>query len=231
MRFTNLLGLPRGEAIVALADEYKRTGEVPTLRNLTLLLLDVGKWQFAKENCRVLTEACSCDADFISSGMVDWFMGDQSSAMALWRIACDAEYTDIVGPIDGPLVLWYAGRRLDDKKLIEQSLTMLKRFWRNIDYREIDKWPGTQAIAGFLLGEVPVDTFLRHWTCNAVALEHRRSCRANFWMGMTMIETAPEKGIEYFFTAYSKSNIAMLQYEYFLAKWEYSRLTNRDLWA
>ena len=221
---------PSIECLDIFKNEYRRSGELGDLRNLNMVLMDVGEWQKAKDNCLKIIneEEDSCDDDFIVMGMLEWFMGNTTTAVNLWRQAREAKYADSVGAIDGPIVLWYAGRRLNDEKLIRYSLKKLKKFWKITDYRKIVKWPGTQAIAGFILGEVPVDDFLVKWKWEA--LEHRRPCRANFWVGMTLLERDEEQAIKHFKAAFSADKHAILEYEYFLAKWEYARLTGQNVW-
>jgi len=224
---------PSVECLDLFGDEYKKSGESSDLYNHNLVLLDIGNWKRAKINCETIIKKSehTCDADFIKMGMLEWFLHNTSSAIDFWKQALNAEYTDLVGPIDGPLVLWYAGLQLDDDKLIRSSLKKLKRFWKVTEYRKIVKWPGTQAIAGFLLGEVPAEDFLNKWKVSNDIYEHRRLCRANFWVGMTLLGSSEDKAIQHFKAAFSENKIAILQYEYFLAKWEYARLTKQNLWS
>ncbi len=220
------------EGVRLFQEEYEETGDSGVLNNLIIALLDVGDWKQAKSVCeRVINESeYSCDSGFIRIGMGDWFMGNESSAIDYWQQAVDAEYVDAVGPIDGPLILRYAGQRLDDDKLVKNSLKKLKKFWKVKDYRAFDEWPGTIAIAGFLLDEVPANVFLHEWKWGN--LEDRRLCRANFWVGMKCLEEGDEQtAIAYFKAAFSGPKIAILEYEYFLAKWEFSRLTKQNLWG
>jgi len=228
IRFSDLLIQPRHKAIALLEDEYKRTGDVPTLRNSNLLLLDIGAWKSAKCNCERIIEESehTHDKDLIEMGMVDWFTGNISSAIDSWRKAIRAEYTDAIGAIDGPLILWYGGARLGDDRLMRQSLKKLERFWKVKDYHVFSEWPGTSAIAAFLLDKVPEPVFLNKWKWEN--LENRRLCRAHFWVGMRRLDKSKDEAIRHFHAAFSRNKIAILEYEYFLAKWEYSRLTGED---
>ena len=106
-----------------------------------------------------------------------------------------------------------------------------KKFWKITDCRKVVQWPGTQAIAGFLLAEVSIDEFLDKWKCDIDPLECRRLCRANFWVGMTFLGSSEERAIEHFKKAFTGGSIAILEYEYFLAKWEYSRITGENIWG
>jgi hypothetical protein len=223
---------PSAECITLFENEYKRTGDLPTLYNHNLVLMDINEWRTARENFKIIIRKSeySCDAYLIRMGMIDWFAGNIASAIDFWNQACNAEFTDSIGAIDGPLVLWYAGRYLKDKKLLGDSQKKLKKFWKVTDYRKIVKWPGTIAIAGFLLDQVPGDDFLVKWKWLAAeALEHRRLCRTHFWIGIKLLEQNAEQAIRHFKAAYSANKIGILQYEYFLAKWEYARLTKQDI--
>ncbi len=222
---------PSIESVSLFENEYKQSGDIPTLRNLNLVLMDIGNWQHAKSNFEKIIEKSerTNDGDLIEIGMVNWFMGNELTAIDFWKQACDAEYTDAAGAIDGPLILWYAGQRLGDQKLVNKSLKRLKKFWKVKDYRLLAKeWPGTTAIAGFLLDKVPEYVFLNDWKWSPGSLEYRRLCRANFWVGMKIMNQSEEKAIQHFKTAFSENKIAILEYEYFLSKWEYSRLTKNN---
>lgn len=231
IKFSKLIDEPTNGAILLLEDEYKQTGDIPTLRNLNFMLMDMGNWQYAKSNWEKIIEESEhiIDGDLIDIGMVNWFTGNELTAIDFWKRACDAEYTDAAGAIDGPLILWYAGQRLGDQKLVNKSLKKLKRFWRVKEYRLFAKeWPGTTAIAGFLLDKVPEDVFLNDWKWSPEPLEYRRLCRANFWVGMKELDKSEDKANQHFKTAFSANKIGILEYEYFLAKWEYSRLTKNS---
>ncbi len=233
VKFTDLINGSNTEAIQILQDEYNRTGDLPILFNLDLILLDNGSWQRVKDNCEVIIKKSkdSHELDFIISGMAEWFMGNQISGVNFWMQSMDTEYADLAGAINGPLNIWYAGCRLKDDKLIKLSLRKLKSFWKVTDCRKIVKWPGTQAIAGFLLDQIPQEDFLVKWKWDgSEVLEVRRLCRAHFWVGMKLLDQNQEQAIKHFKAAYSADKRAILEYEYFLAKWEYARLTGQNLW-
>ena len=187
IRFTDLLSGAKTHAIQVLQDEYSRTGDLPTLRNLDLFLLDIGEWQRVKNDCETIIKKSEYthETDLIYVGMAEWFLGNTSSAIDFWRRSIKAEFAACPGAPDTPLLLWYAGQRTDDKKLLKESLKKLRRYWKVPDYRVFNGWMGTVAIAGFLLDEVPADVFLHEWKDEEKgSLEARRSCRANFWVGM-----------------------------------------------
>jgi tetratricopeptide (TPR) repeat protein len=224
---------PSKMCISLFEEEYRKTGDLPTLYNHNLVLLDIGDWPRAKSNYETIIKKSesSCDAHFIRIGMTDWFLGNITIAINYWKRACSAVYVDSVGAIDGPIVLWYAGQCLRDEKLAKESVKRMKKYWTVTDYTKIVKWPGTIAIAGFLLDQVPIDDFLVKWKWEGPEpLEIRRLCRAHFWVGMKLLGQNQEQAIKHFKAAYSADKRAILQYEYFLAKWEYARLTGQDLW-
>jgi hypothetical protein len=218
------------EHVVALfKKEYDESGDPYKLRNLVLALVDAGKWQCAYElsgKCYAETGS-NCDFDLILMGLCQWFLSQENAAIELWRTAMDAEYTDICGAIDSPLILYYAGRRLGDQTIVDDSLKALKRFWRIRDHTKVKRWPGTPAIAGYLIGAVPGTIVLNEWKQEIQPLEYRRQCRVNFWMGVTLLGRPEEEAASFFKSAFTANKIGVLQYEYFLAKWEYSRLTGQ----
>lgn len=233
IKFTDLINDSKTKAIQILQNEYNQTGDFSILFNLNLILLDNGSWQRVKENCEIIIKESkeSHELDFIILGMAEWFMGNQMSAVNFWMRSMDTEYTDLAGAINGPLIIWYAGYRLKEDKLIQISLRKLASFWKAKDCRKIMKWPGTRAIAGFLLDYIPKEEFLVKWKCDGPeVLEVRRLCRAHFWVGMKLLDQNQEQAIKHFKAAYSADKRAILEYEYFLAKWEYARLTDQNLW-
>ncbi len=230
--FDELLSKPSHESIVVFEREYERTGQVGHLANLGLALLDIGDWWHAKKMYEKIINKSedTCEGFFITIGIAEWFLGNTSSAIDFWKQSMNAQYAACPGAVDGPLILWYAGKRLGDDKLVKGSLKKLKRYWKVQDYRVFSGWMGTVAIAGFLLDKVPVNVFLNEWKSNAGSPEYRRLCRANFWVGMKCLEEGDETtAAAYFKSAFSTKKIAILEYEYFLAKWEYSRLTKQNI--
>ncbi len=224
---------PSIECLHLFADEYAKSGELGDLRNHNMVLLDIGEWEEAKHNfIKIINEEeYSGEGDFINLGMIEWFLGNTSSAIHFWRRSINTEFAACPGAPDTPLVLWYAGQRLNDKKLIKESLKKIKRYWKVTDYGAFSGWMGTVAIAGLLMDKVPANVFLYQWKEQEGSLEHRRSCRANFWVGMKCLEEGDETtGVSYFKAAFSGPKIIIGEYEYFLAKWEYSKLTGENLW-
>ena len=226
---------PSIECLELFKNEYKKNGDLPDLRNHNMVLMDIGEWERAKSNCikMINEEEDTGDGDFIQMGMIEWFLGNISSAIDFWKKSMDTEYAACPGAPDTPLLLWYAGQQLGDEKLIRKSLKKLKHYWKVPDYKVFNGWMGTVAIAGFLMGKVPADVFLHEWKDEEKgSIEDRRLCRANFWVGMKCLEEGDETtAAAYFKSAFSGPKIAILEYEYFLAKWEFSRLTKQNLWG
>ncbi|MBE0535683.1 MAG: hypothetical protein IH624_08430 [Phycisphaerae bacterium] len=221
---------PSIECLDLFESEYKQSGELGDLRNHNMVLMDIGEWQIAKVNCEMIIEKSehTIEDDFINLGMIEWFLENTSSAIKFWKESINTQFAACPGAPDTPLILWYAGQRLGDEKLVKQSLKKLKRYWKVEDYREFSGWRGTATIAGFLLDKVPDDVFLYDWKDEERgSIEDRRLCRANFWAGMKCLEQGDETAaVTYFKCAFSGPKIAILQYEYFLAKWEYANMSH-----
>jgi len=219
---------PSIECLGLFRSEYMKSGALPDLYNHNLVVLDIGDWEEAKRNCAKIIndQKFTCEADFINMGMIEWFLGDTSSAIDFWQQSMHTDYAACPGAPDGPLLLWYAGQRLGDEKLVTKSLKKLRRYWKVSDYRVFSGWMGTVAIAGFLMDKVPADVFLHEWKDEEKGpLEDRRMCRANFWAGMKcLVEGKESTAALYFKSAFSRSKMAIGEYEYFLAKWEYSNI-------
>jgi len=224
---------PSLDCLDLFENEYKNSGELGDLHNHNLVLMDVGRWEQVKQNCtRIIKEAkYSYEVDFIEAGIAEWFLGDKSSAIQYWKKSLRTQFAACPGAPDGTLILWYAGQLLDDNKLVTQSMKKIKQYWKVQDYSEFKGWMGPVAIAGFIMDKVPVDIFLNEWKLEeSTGLEARRFCRAHFWVGMKLLDQNQEQAIKHFKAAYSADKRAILEYEYFLAKWEYARLTGQNLW-
>jgi hypothetical protein len=221
---------PSREVISLFEDEYRKSGDAHKLGNLALALIDAGEWQLAYETCRKChaeTEGSS-DYDIMHMGLCQWFLNNTVGAIELWKTAADATYTDVCGPVDSSLLLYYAGCRLRNRSMLQNSLRSMRRFWRIKDYTKVVKWPGTPAIVGYLMGVVPGPVILCQWSEDVPALEYRRQCRVNFWLGLNSLDEDIGSAIHSFKAAFSRSKIGVLHYEYFLAKWEYARLTGEN---
>lgn len=231
-RFMNT---PSIECLSLFENEYKKSGELGDLRNHNIVLMDIGEWQKAKANCKIIIERSehTHEDDLISLGMIEWFLGNVPTAVEFWKKSINTQFAACPGAPDTPLILWYAGQRLGDEKLIKQSINKLKRYWKVTNYREISNWRGTVSIAGLLIEKVPARVFLHEWKDEKEGpFEDQRLCRAKFWAGMKcLIDDDETTAIPFFKSAFSGGKIAILEYEYFLAKWEYSRLTGKDVWG
>jgi len=192
--------------------------------------MDIGDWERAQRNYIdvISREQRTCESDFIMKGITQWFQGDVASAIESWRQSMDAPYADKAGSINGPLALWYASRQLADEKLRDFSERELKRYWRVRDYRSVTGWIDSLAIAGFVLRQVPAEVFLSDWKADICAMESRRLTRVHFWVGMVTFNQSAAAA--HFREAFSRDRIGILEYEYFLAKGEYSRLTGENPW-
>lgn len=216
------------DAAARFADLYAETGDQPTLYNLGLALLDGGDYQTAREAFESIIKHASesqtvGEADFIYRGLIEWGAQRPDLAVTFWKRALSAPYVDDGGGVTAPAFLWYAGSRLNDPVLLHDATKRLEkfRFGRKGDW--IDRWPGSRAIAAFLLGEVDAETFSDRWTAGPGdnVLEIRRRSRVSFWVASKMVERTERRK---FLTAAIADKHAILECEYSAAKIELAQM-------
>jgi lipoprotein NlpI len=177
------------DAVIRFADLYAETGDQATLQNLGLALLDEGNYEVARQTYDTLLKherelKRTGESTFICRGLVDWAEGRQGDAVKYWKNALRAAYVDDGGGVTGPAFLWFAAKRTDDTALLRDAEQRLEkfRFERKADW--FQHWPGSRAVASFLLGEVDAETFAERWRFGPrnETLELRRRCRVSFWL-------------------------------------------------
>lgn len=209
------------EAAIRFIDSYAVTGDQPTLRNCATALIDCGNWDLAREMWDTVIKHATelnktADEDFINRGIIEWMDGQPWKAIDLWRLSLETVYTDIAGGVIGPAVLWFAGYRLNDAKLLKEATKLLRKFKLGERAKSIRFWPGPRGVASYLLDEVDTETFLNVWR-EGPALSFRRDCVANFWASVR--EPDERIAIRRLKQALVDKG-AILECEYFLAKHE-----------
>lgn len=213
-------------AIQLFEAEFEKTGQPSHLFNMALGLLDLGQLERARD-CflKVIRLAdVTVESHAVFLGTVQWMMGQTSQAVESWRRGQAAEFRDAAGGISSATALWYAATRLGDSELKSDAARILKRFWPVKDVRGRSRWPGEKAIAGYILGIVQAEDFLEKWTVENHTLESRRLCRAYFWVAVADRGLSNLEKSNYLRLASTRSRRAILEYEFFLSRWELSHI-------
>ena len=87
--------------------------DAPTLRNRALAYLMLDRFAAALEGYQMARELdgeqYENSSDCYSVGICHWWMGHADLAVAEWRRAVHAPYTDAAGGVETPALLLYAG--------------------------------------------------------------------------------------------------------------------------
>jgi len=218
---------PSEQFVELFKKEFERTNQAPDLTNLGTVYLDTNRIQEARDAFRRALEmdkqARTVELTFTLLGISEWFLGNFNEAIKLWEQSLDAQFADEAGGVEGPALMWYGALRTENPKLKARAEKLVGRFWKIKDPTTLNFWPGPVAVAGYILDRVDTHTFLNVWQCENRTLELRRLCRANFWTGVKC--DVPQTAREFFEEAFTNSKVAILEPEYFLAKWEFQRLS------
>jgi tetratricopeptide (TPR) repeat protein len=218
---------PSERAIGLFRSEYDRTGNPGTLMNLGLAYLDLGRTKDARGTFEHLLQTGHyepTEKTLILVGVNEWLLGDYSNALGAWKRSLSTHYTDEAGGVSGASALWYGALRSGDVTLAKTAERRLRKLWSRGKVLALDKtWPGSIAIAGYILGDVLGEALLE-CKCDHAILEIRRLCRVNFWVGVKSLDM--NSAATWFHKALACDKRAILEYEYFLARWEYNRLTS-----
>lgn len=213
-------------AIELLRAEFEANGSIPTLFNLSLALLDAGRLQDALTTLERIHEmerlsSSTSEITLANLGVVEWLLGNQGRAIELWKWSTESTYADSAGGVLGPALVWYGAKHVGDAVSSDAAVNDLRRLWKIRDVHTVKNWPGPIGIAGYILGKVPDDLFLNTWKTNNPILESRRRCRVEFWAGVKARSVGAARS--HFENACDTNRVAILESEYFLARWENAR--------
>lgn len=208
--------------------EYEQTQEKGALYNLGLALMDMERFDEARDvYCRILEmeerEDSVGEGTLIYLGMTEWMKKNPTEAIGTWKKSFHTPYVEAGAGLAGHSMVWYGAIRTGDEKLKQREEKAIKRLWKVPDPDKLTYWPGPFAIAGYILGQVSAETFLNRWKESHPIIEARRLCRANFWAGVR--ESNVIESRRHFHHSFSRSKVGILEFEYFLAKWEWKRLS------
>lgn len=177
------------------------------------------------------------DSHSIMQGICFWYLNQPAEAIAMWREALTANYTDAAGGVIPPAILLYAGERLNDDRLKREALNIFKKKWRNHQKRVIRRqapgykpthddfvhpglfaWPG--AILPFLLEEISTEQLFAAAAKSFGGKTDRGLAQADFHFALRALREGNRPAFREGMTRCTQRQDALLEDEYFLAKWE-----------
>ncbi len=165
------------------------------------------------------------EGNFVMLGVANWLAGGYRKAVEVWELALSSRWVDAAGGVEAPALLFFASKRRPGIFPVERSLALLRERWAP---RLAKIWPG--PIAGFLLGEMDLDTFLVRQTFANSILEEKRLCQAHFWVATSLLgQVGSEQYADHLraSTKPTQHNVAIFKPEYWLARAELESLADR----
>jgi tetratricopeptide (TPR) repeat protein len=158
------------------------------------------------------------DAGYVGYGVCQWCQKQPEEAIAYWKKALDAAYTDAAGGVEVVATLLYAGLRTHQPAMQKRALQLLRQLDRT--KRAAMNWPG--PIAGLLLGQISWDEL--HDALLALPMSpllvERYLCQAHFHRAVRSLLDDEAQVFEQEMRACSHSWNGYLAFEYYLATWE-----------
>jgi lipoprotein NlpI len=187
--------------------------------NRGIVLLNLFRLLEAEQDFRSYIDLSpDSSAGYIKLGLSQWLQNEKSLAIATWRLALTARFSDEAGGVEAPSLLYYSALTTNNNADLEQARDLLRRRWR-ASLAKI--WPG--PIIAYLLGEMDEETFLIRQTFLNPDLESRRLCRANFWIAVQRLSIGDEENCKGFWKKCAAVR-QLLETEYYLANHELKRL-------
>jgi hypothetical protein len=228
------------------AEAYSRLladggGEIALRGRATALLLAGRPAEALRDFRQVLDTSDSryhCSGDFLDLGTCHWYLSRPTEAVAHWRAAQSAPYTDAAGGVECPAFLMYAGVRLGDAAVEAEAVGLLRNHWRRHQRRVrrgrprtarqahedlvhpgLYAWPG--AIVPFLLGKIDVGE-LDGAAVNTPSdvLRARWQCQADFAAAVRAVREGDRDGFRSRMASSAASPYGELENEFHLARWE-----------
>ena len=210
--------IERGEFEEAcrVADQlYQQSGSEPILANKAIALLNLKKFDQVVQLGKLLIDITNGrrEYDFIIAGIANWLMDEKQEAIQYWQEAqSKPRYTDAAGGVEVPLLLYYAGVRLDNTALKADATRKLKKRIRN---KQAMNWPG--PLAAYVVGELDEHELLLRVSTMPI-LQDRELCQAYFWIGVQTLDADPSHSKESWNKAIDCTPACFLEFEYYLAK-------------
>jgi tetratricopeptide (TPR) repeat protein len=209
------------QAVLSFTSRLRRDKSTANYCNRGIAYLGLSEYDEAIADFRAADGAhpSSSDGCLQFVGMAQWRAGRESAAASTWHdlvIAFEQgkiHYTDAAGGVESPSLLWFAGVRLGQPRLLRVSRRMLRTLTHARNGR-IENWPG--PVARFLLGRIG-EARLRSLVTDTPILRERELCQAEFYIGVRRLQRGDRDGARDAFRAAARMTNAKLENEYYLA--------------
>lgn len=185
--------------------------------NWAIALMNLGRFEQAGDiHQRLMANDPEISSSHVNYAICEWYQNRPSSALAAWTKALSCKYQSLGGGVEVAAMLYYASIKTADGKLEKKALNKLRKLWKpGLD------WP--LPIAGCLLNDISSTTLLEQAKDTPIppALRQRYLCQAYFWQGFqAQRDGSPTKATGAFKKSAGMSLPAILEGEFYLAKWE-----------
>ena len=121
------------EACKKADEDYLITKSSLLLANKTTALIILKKYE---ESLKLSLEMIdiskgNSDYEFLRAGVSYWLLEKYDEAIKIWKDGLNRQYTDSLGGVDVPAILYYASIFLKDEKLEKEALNILNKKMRN----------------------------------------------------------------------------------------------------
>jgi len=206
------------DAITRLQEEFEATGSKVIAYNLAAAYLCVGDVSSAKQRFGEIQRKRSAKnaATFEFVGVCCWLQGSKEEAVVQWIDGLDAEYADVAGGIQLPLLLFFAAVReptsISAGQVKSFIQTKLRHPWSS-------KWPG--PLGRYVIGEMSFDEINRLTASHDenVALQ-RRMCLDFYTALLSLADQHDLKSFRERMNDCSQSVRCVLRPEWHLARFE-----------
>lgn len=200
--------------------EYEQTGNIFILRNKVYALLHLKQYDEVISLTEFLIKERNgeSDTDFIFCGIAYWLTKNYYKAIQIWQSAEDCKYTDAAGGVELQVILYFAGVKSNDKKLIGKSSKKLARLLKG---KQAANWPA--PLGRFMLNEL-TQIELQNNISQTPVLRERQLCQADFVKAIKELEKGNEIGYRNELqNCISYGSSSYLEQLYYLAKGEIER--------
>jgi hypothetical protein len=138
-----------------MQESFNGTPNPSTLVTLGLGYLWAEKYEAARNHFQGWMQryGVTADAYFALLGVAQWCLGDAIAASESWRLGLGAQYVDMAGGIESPLLLWVDSVLRPNDQLRREADQILEEKVRDPKVRH---WPG--PLAQFVLGQIDEKT-------------------------------------------------------------------------
>lgn len=198
-------------------EEYRESGNIFPLRNKVYALFHLKKY----DEIILITEKCiearngESSSDFISLGIANWVLDNESKAIDTWKQAQNCPYKDAAGGIDTQVFLYFAAVKTHDEKL---KLNVIRTIKKLLKTKRAINYPG--PLGHYLLEDIDERQLVGYVT-NVPILRERELCQAHF---VSAIKSLEDDNIEGYYkmlkACINYGSSTYLEQMYYLAKIE-----------